>query len=178
MDDIYDILRKFKKIQPGQAFARESRERILREQPRIVIASPSVGALVGRFFMNSLQFGTAIALTVLFLLLVSGGFSRWNILTPFGFSSLDPASLRAEAEAVDTQIKLTDVAYADPQTQEQKDAGISAPVPASAVQQASQVLSASQNAAKTIPSATPEPAVPPETTFEISIDEALENLEK
>src|SRR5205085_1424677 len=46
------------------------------------------------------------------LFIVWGGFSQVETLAPFTLSSLDPTGLHAEADAIDMQIKLTDVNYA------------------------------------------------------------------
>ena len=62
--------------------------------------------------MNALQSGSAIALTGALLFLLIGGFSIARFLETSG--GLDPYSLRAEAEAIDIQIQLAQLAYDAP----------------------------------------------------------------
>ena len=61
--------------------------------------------------VHGLEFGSAIALTGVFLILVLGGVSLWKNLSPYKLSSLDPASLQAEAEAVDVHFELAKLNY-------------------------------------------------------------------
>jgi hypothetical protein len=81
---------------------------IAKERPRVSLVG------IPGFLARSLEMGSAVVLTGLLLFLIVGGFSIWNTFSPFKLTSLDPTSLRAEAQAIDIQIRLTDIAYADP----------------------------------------------------------------
>lgn len=104
-------LKQLKKILPSREYAARSRAFILGVaqealRPRLT---------VWQFVMQNLQIGSAIALTGLLLLLGFGGFSAWKFLSPLGVASLDPANLRAEAEAVrDFQVALNSIQYIPP----------------------------------------------------------------
>lgn len=100
------LLKKLKEISPDAAYTKRSRHAILETLPALrPWQSP------WQIFMHSLQFGSAIALAGVLLVLVLGGFSTWRFLSPFGLASLDPGSLRAEAEAIDAQLHLASVSY-------------------------------------------------------------------
>jgi len=107
--DLFHELKKFKKIDPDPAYVRRSREMILSSIPEDPVLSP------WRILVHSVQFGSAVTLAVVLLMLVLGGFSAWRFLSPFKLSSLDPASLKAEAQAIDIQIQLTKINYEEAQ---------------------------------------------------------------
>ena len=104
--DILRTLKQLKKIEPDSGYTRRSRSMIVEspvtEQP---LWSP------WRVLVHGLEFGSAIALTGVFLILVLGGVSLWKNLSPYKLSSLDPASLQAEAEAVDVHFELAKLNY-------------------------------------------------------------------
>src|SRR5271157_5112618 len=102
--DLLNLLKKLKNIEPDPRYTAESRS-------RIIGTSPSGVGGVWRAVLHSIQFGSAVALASVLLILIVGGFSAWQAFSPLKLSSLDPASLRAEAQAVDIQIQLTDIAY-------------------------------------------------------------------
>jgi len=105
--DLITIFKQLKRIEPDIDYTGRSRATIL--------GSPRGGvAGAWHIVLHSLQFGSAVALVAVLFLLVIGGFSAWKFFSPLKLSSLDPASLRAEAQAVDIQIQLTDVAYREP----------------------------------------------------------------
>lgn len=106
MENIVQKLKRLQNIAPDAGYTRRSRSLIV-EAPitRKPIMSP------WQVLVRGLEFGSAIALTAALLLVILGGFSAWKAVSPFQLGSLDPASLRAEAEAVDIQIELTNLAY-------------------------------------------------------------------
>lgn len=96
-----EILKKLKEIAPERYYAERSRTQILAtEQPRRL--SP------WRIFAESLEAGSAMVLAGALLVLILGGFSGINVLN---IASLNPTSLKAEADAIDMQIQLTDLSY-------------------------------------------------------------------
>lgn len=104
--EIKQQLKILRRITPDAEFSRRSRETIL-GLPAIAPLRP------WKIFTTSIQFGSAIALTAVLLLVILGGISAWKYLSPFRLSSLDPASLKAEAEAVDIQIELSTLSYTE-----------------------------------------------------------------
>ena len=101
-----------KKITPDAHYARRSKIRILESRP--------TGTVLGQFtfqklISHTIEFGSSIALAGLLVILVLGGFSIFRFLNPLQLSSLNPTSLRAEAQAVqDIQLELSDLQYAEP----------------------------------------------------------------
>jgi hypothetical protein len=102
------LLKQLKHLKPDEAYTLRSRNVILETLPadEVPVLTP------WRVFTHSLQFGSSIAMVGIFLILVFGGFSTWSFLSPFRLTSLDPASLRAEAEAVDIQLEIANIRYA------------------------------------------------------------------
>lgn len=105
MQNIEQKLKELKNISPDPGYTRRSRSLIVEAPITQKPLSP------WRFVVASFQSGSAIVLTAVLLLIIIGGFSAWKLISPFRLDSLDPASLRAEAEAVDIQIELTNLAY-------------------------------------------------------------------
>lgn len=105
--DILKLLKKLQRIEADPGYVRRSRILILKSKPN---ASP-FPITFSRILMNSLEMGTTVVLTGLLIVLILGGFSAGRFLTPFQLSSLDPESLRAEANAIDIQVKLIGPAY-------------------------------------------------------------------
>ncbi len=96
-----EILKKLKEIAPERYYTERSRAQILStEQPRRL--SP------WKIFAESLEAGSAMVLAGALLILILGGFSGINVLN---IASLNPTSLKAEADAIDMQIELTDLSY-------------------------------------------------------------------
>src|SRR3989344_2805148 len=101
-----------KKITPDAHYARRSKIRILESRP--------TGTVLGQFtfqklISHTIELGSSIALAGLLVILVLGGFSIFRFLNPLQLSSLNPTSLRAEAQAVqDIQLELSDLQYAEP----------------------------------------------------------------
>lgn len=96
-----EFIKKLKEILPGREYAENSKRTILaaEQYPKWSF----IGSLT-----ESLGTGMAIVLAGALLVLVMGGFSSLN---PFSLKSLDPAGLKAEAEAIDIQIRLSNLDY-------------------------------------------------------------------
>ncbi|RJP45638.1 hypothetical protein C4587_00615 [Candidatus Parcubacteria bacterium] len=109
MDKLIETLQELQLIRADGGFTRKSREALLRS------AHPKTNPW--SVFLQALEVGAGVALVAVLLLLISGGFSS-GFLTPLKLSSLDPAALRAEAEAIDIQIQLADLNYLEPKTSE------------------------------------------------------------
>lgn len=125
--------------------------------------------------MGNVESAATLALAGLCLFLVFAGFSVWKSFSPLGIAQLDLASLRAEAQAIDIQIRLSGLHY------EESTLPI-APMPDAPVR----AVGASSHNAADIP-ASPAPALPvtdaPVSSVEnttsaptLSIDEALFEL--
>jgi hypothetical protein len=102
--NLIELLKQFKHVEPDRDFSRKSRDIILGSRT-------SFRANAWTLFAQNLEFGVSVALASLLIVMVVGGFSAWSILSPFPISNLDPAGLRAEAEAIDIQIRLTHLDY-------------------------------------------------------------------
>jgi hypothetical protein len=111
MMNIYETLKKLTFIKPDKDYSKRSRSVIL----SMLQDMPRPRVTLWQFVMQNVQLGSAIALTGLLLLLGFGGFSAWKAFSPFGINSLDPANLRAEADAVkDIEVALNSVQYVQP----------------------------------------------------------------
>ena len=106
MIDLITQLKKLKSIEPDATYKGRSRE--------LILGTPLASRkTVWDFIQHSVQSGSALALVGVFVLLLFGGFSTWRFLSPFELSALDAASLRAEAQAIDIQVQLTNVGYTE-----------------------------------------------------------------
>lgn len=136
--ELEKILQQLKAIQPGRDYAASSRRVIMAtERPRRTPFS------FARFILSNLQSAGAIALTGFLVIIMLGAFSVFRFLNPFRLSSLDPAGLHAEAQAVDMQIQVADLTYQEssapstttakkiPATSKKISAGNQVPTPAS-----------------------------------------------
>ena len=99
--NIFTLLRELKKIEPDKGFTLRSRALILREDVPITN--------VWQIFRSNIEFGASIALMVALVYVMLGGLSSSKIAAPIQISNLDPAGLKAEAQAVDLQIQLTNL---------------------------------------------------------------------
>lgn len=109
--NLHDIFKQFQRIVPDNDYAKRSRARLVifaRETP---VSSPYRFLPSLRRVIWTLESGFAIALTGFLLVLALGGFSF--LRKPVGVAGLDPAGLRAEAEAIDIQIQLSDLNYSE-----------------------------------------------------------------
>ncbi len=105
--NLESLLSQLKRIEPREEYAAHSRTEILSRER-------SVKKRVWYFFLQGLHAGSAIVLAGILFVLVFGGFSLIRYITPFRISSLDPATIRAEAKAIDIQIQLADLNYQEP----------------------------------------------------------------
>ena len=109
MDPLH-LLKQLKNIKADPAYVKHSRARLFNSnrsyyEPEFVTLPTSPW----RMMLRAMESGFAIVLTGALLLLVAGGFS--GLRKPVGLAGLDPAGLKAEAEAVDIQIQLSDLDY-------------------------------------------------------------------
>jgi len=98
-----EILKKLRKISTDPLYAERAKMRILNTpQPKRIS--------VWRIIFESLEVGSAIVLAGAFLILILGGFSGLKVLN---VATLNPTTLKAEAEAIDAQISLANLNYED-----------------------------------------------------------------
>lgn len=103
---LFDILKQFKEITPDEQFVARTK--------RDVLASPHQEPLTVRGIFavfRMVETGVVVALAGLFLVILTGGFGKGGSISPVQYSVIDPADLRAEAQAIDTQIQLADISY-------------------------------------------------------------------
>lgn len=96
--NIFEGLKQFKNIKPAAGFTTSSRDRILGRKFRLqdVIRQNA-----------SMAFAT-LSLALLFV------FAGTQFFANFHVASVDPRGLRAEAQAIDIQIQLTNLNYTPP----------------------------------------------------------------
>jgi hypothetical protein len=171
--DLLTTLKKLQKMQPDPHYQARSRSIILHATPRA-----SRREMLRRFLVGNLESGASLALAGACLFLLFAGFSLWKSFSPLGIAQLDLATLRAEAQAIDIQIKLEGLAYEAP-------APSTPPAPPEQTRRAGMTphtktaTPAATNA--TTPAPIPEASalaeeVPTSTPASLSIDEALVEL--
>jgi hypothetical protein len=123
MDQLIEALQQLKNIEADKDYTKKSRfllmSQISENRPRRAWALLLQGA----------QIGGAVAFASLLIALILGGLAS-SSLAPLRLSSLDQASLRAEAQAIDIQIRLTNLNY----TQDLKAPILRESTPAGAIQ--------------------------------------------
>ena len=121
MKDIIELLKTLKTIEPDREYAARSRA--------LIIEAAQPGRLPHLWvrFVQTLEVGAAFALLALFAVLFVGG----GLFTPLRTSSLDSSSLRAEAQAIDIQIQLTNINYQATLQSANAESTVAAPVRAS-----------------------------------------------
>ncbi len=102
--NLFELLEQFKHIEPDAAFSASSKRAILAQaELKESLAAP-------RLLLRILEAGAAVALTGFFILILSGALST-SKFAPAQLSAIDPQSIRAEAQAIDIQIRLANVTY-------------------------------------------------------------------
>lgn len=162
-----DFIKTVKSIEPDRDYSSFSRRAILATNP--IMPAKTFWQVMS----NSFQFGSAVALTGVLMVLFLGGFSTWKFLSPFKLASLNTSDLRAEAQAIDVQLELAKIQYAEPamaaetRAMEPMAAAMSAaPAPKSVAR------GVAESEAENLGIVTP----PPTSTKEMSIDDALSAL--
>ena len=152
--NLFETLQELKKIQPGQDFSEKSRRDILISVPK--------EPFLPRFVFARVAGATgSLILAGILIFIIAGGLSTTNLAPKF--SSIDPVALRAEAQAIDTQINLLNVNYTESPVS-------TAPTPLSTTK--TQKMTITDN----IPSSTAPTAASSTPTSTISINEILQGL--
>jgi len=102
MEDIIKQLKKLQHIEPDRLFTERSRAALFGVQK-----SRGTWGLI----LRNVELGASFALAGILIITIFGGFSTWRFLSPFKLSNLDTTGLKAEAQAVDVQIELTNLNY-------------------------------------------------------------------
>lgn len=105
---LFETLESFKYIVPDPAYTETSKRAILAAQP---IEMPTWS--FRRTIFRIMETTVAVALTGFFIFILAGGLSG-SKFAPVQYSAIDPKALHAEAEAIDIQIKIANVAYENP----------------------------------------------------------------
>ncbi len=164
--EIKDFIKQLKSVEPDPSFAASSKRAILALLP----AEPALRG-VPRFratILKIIETGAAVALTGFFILLITGAFSDTGLVPQYG--ALNPNALQAEAQAIDIQIQLANLNYAEalPQANE-STLQIATNTPA-----ATAALRAATGAAVSTGAAASSSAGAQTTT--VTIDQALQGL--
>jgi len=105
MNKLEHILNQLKNIQPDRTYADRSLNTIV-NSPR----SSRVSWFSFTFFRVA-EYGAAVALVGLLFFVMMGNSSLVELFSPIRSNSLNTGGLRAEAEAIDIQIKLLGIDY-------------------------------------------------------------------
>lgn len=172
MTDFYKLLRELKNIKADPDYTARSRVYFVAgtAEPAFARATadkPARQLSVWQILSRSFQTSSAIVLTGILMLMALGGFSAWQFFSPVKLASLDPAGIRAEAQAIDIQIKLTDLNYAES-------------LNPTLTQETSTVFTATGNPKPsfqpTTHPASPQTSAPVSSTEPLSIDQTLDRL--
>ncbi|MDO8664060.1 MAG: hypothetical protein Q7K44_00690 [Candidatus Liptonbacteria bacterium] len=114
--ELIELLKKLKNIKPDSDYSRKSRLVILSHGSTQLTINKESRLPVFSFSFKQvatgvLRSGWAMALTAIFLFLTIGSFSVLKILSPATTAVVDLTGLKAEAQAIDAQIELTNVVY-------------------------------------------------------------------
>lgn len=156
-----DLVKQFKNIEPDRAYSAKSLADILshtpHERPRFLLTE---------FFAPKMRFASAVGLTGFLMLLVAGGATVVRLFVPAGLTSLDPAGLRAEAQAIDMQVQLANLQYSEPGN------GAKSAISGNLVRRVANVATNGENIASLATSSEGT------STQVLSIDEALDELSR
>jgi hypothetical protein len=108
--NLFETIKQFKAIAPDPGFVEKSKRMILVSPQK---AEPSFGMRGVLIFLHTMETGAALVLVGFFILLVTGSFSGTQYLAPVQYSVIDPGGLHAEADAIDMQIQLANISYAE-----------------------------------------------------------------
>jgi hypothetical protein len=168
--ELFETLKQFKKITPDATRQEISKRAILAQTP----LEPRVVWGVRRSLAAIFETGFAVALTVFFILIIIGKFPGQSSVAPVQLSVINPTTLKAEAQAVDIQIQLAQIAYT-----ETTSTAESTPQTTAAIAAKQPGLAAAAVAAATSSSATSGGGAASSTnasSTSISIDQALQEL--
>ncbi len=167
---LFELLKQFKKIEPDTAFTETSRRAILAHEPVAPIAH---GWSAQRTLWKIFETGAAVALTGFFVLLITGAFSGTRF-SPVQYSALDPQSLHAEAQAIDIQVQLANVNYAEAVAESTMPTSVRKPASAAAARPLLTTASGTTPNGGTGTATGPTSSV----TSTLTIDQALQGLAK
>jgi hypothetical protein len=168
-----EAFNNFKKITPDEDYTKRSRALVVTAEQKL---SPFRLPFALKLLSRGFQYGSAIALTSLLIAIIAGGFSILTFLTPFSkLPSLDPEHLRAEAQAIDIQIKLTGLSYDINETPVNAEGQSTIPVPPD-VAKIANLKEKVEQATTEENQEEPNGAAAEET--EVTIDDALEQLSR
>ncbi len=103
--DLLNTLKKLKNIEADNGYTEKSRSLILNTRHKKEFN-------IWSLMLRNLELGVTFALAGVLILLILGSFSPWKSMAPLQMSNLDPAGLKAEANAIDIQIQLMNLNYA------------------------------------------------------------------
>lgn len=107
--ELFEILKKFKAVEPDAAYKETAKRAILATMPRERWS-------IGRAFAGIFETGVALALAAFFIMVIAGQFSNSSSVAPLQLSVINPTSLHAEAQAIDMQIELVKLSYQEATT--------------------------------------------------------------
>lgn len=170
---LFSTLSQLKKIQPNPEYTRVSRLDLV-SRAQTIHPRANLRSAIATFLLSNFEAGGAIVLSGLAIFLFFGGFSFLGSALPLGLSSFDRSALKAEAEAIDIQIKLADVSYMEQQQQVQAQSVAQAQPATAKKEVAAKAKSATANKSEGEVSSSTEQS---STTVElVTLDEALAQL--
>jgi len=108
--NLFEEIKQLRTIEPDPGFVEKSKRMVLMSPQKEESSLGMRGIFV---FLHTMETGAALVLVGFFILLVTGSFSGTKYLAPVQYSVIDPGGLHAEADAIDMQIQLADISYAE-----------------------------------------------------------------
>jgi hypothetical protein len=166
--ELFETLKQFKKITPDATRSTIAKRAILAQTP----IEPRTAWGIRRSLAAIFETGFAVALTVFFILIIVGKFPGQSSVAPVQFSVINPSTLKAEAQAVDIQIQLAQIAYTETTSTDESTPQTTAAIAAKQPSLAAAAVSAASSSATA--ANTSSTAAASSTT--VSVDQALQEL--
>ena len=106
--DLIKLLKQLNKVEPDPEYTRRSKLTILG------LPENNPKRTAWGLMWSGIKFSTGSMVTGLVIVLIFVAFSAIKFSSPMPLAALDPITLRAEAEAIDIQIKLATLGYENP----------------------------------------------------------------
>ncbi len=107
--DLFGNLKQLKNIEAGREFTKKSRGLVLAS----LNIEPSANKKVFGTLLSVFDVVASLALAGFLIVLILGGVSSFKAFQPLQITAIDPANIKAEAQAVDLQIQLANLNYKD-----------------------------------------------------------------
>jgi hypothetical protein len=167
--ELFETLKQFKKIGSDATRSAISKRAILAQTP----LEPRVVWGIRRSLAAIFETGFAVALMVFLILIIVGKFPGQSSVAPVQLSVINPTTLKAEAQAVDIQIQLAQIAYTETTSTAESTPETTAAI---AARQPTLAAAAMSAATSSVSAGATASSTGNASSTTISIDQALQEL--